>query len=323
MRALLCPNSLKGVLTAAEAAAALAEGFRRVPGWEIEELPVADGGEGTAEVLHRALGGTWHETTVSDPLGRPVAARFFVTPTGMAVVEAAEAVGLGLLAPPERDPLVATSYGLGELLEAILAVEPESVLVGVGGTATVDGGSGLLEALRSWPSAVPMRVACDVRNPLLGDRGAARAFGPQKGASASGVEALECRLAEMVGLRGFAHLRGAGAGGGLGAALASLGGKLEEGAELVLDAVGFDRKALEVDLVVTGEGRVDETTFEGKAPGAVRRRCDGIGVRCVLFGGQVTSEMDDVIALSGNPQHAPADMVALGELLGRRLLDQV
>ena len=321
MRALLCPNSLKGVLTAAEAAAALAEGFRRVPGWEAEELPVADGGEGTAEVLHRVLGGAWHEADVSDPLGRPVTARFLVTSGGMAVLDAAEAVGLGLLAVSERDPLIASSSGLGELLEAVLAIRPLSVLVGLGGTATVDGGAGLLTTLSSWPNAVPLRVACDVRNPLLGDRGAARVFGPQKGASPQGVEELERRLAEMVQLRAFAHLRGAGAGGGLGAALAALGGTLEEGAELVLDAVGFDRKASGADLVVTGEGRVDATTFEGKTPGAVRARCDRLGVRCVLFGGQVASEMDDAIALSGNPHHALADMASLGELLGSRLPD--
>jgi glycerate kinase len=319
VRALACPASLKGVLSPVEAAAALAAGVRRVSGWEADEVPVADGGEGTAEVLVRVLGGEWHTARASDPLGRPVTARWLLLPDRTAVVDSAEAVGLGLLAAGERDPLRATSAGLGELLLAVLAAGPASVLVGVGGTATVDGGAGLRTVLPRWPGDVPLRVACDVRNPLLGPRGAARVFGPQKGAGPEAVEELERRLASIEELRRYRELAGAGAGGGLGAALAALGGELLEGAELVLDLVGFDDRASGAAFAVTGEGTVDRTTVEGKAPGAVLRRCRRLGVRCVLFGGQVDEPPPgvDVRALSGDPARAADDLAALGEELAR------
>jgi glycerate kinase len=314
VNALACPASLKGVLSAAEAASALAAGL----GDEAVELPVADGGEGTAEVLAAALGGDWRAARVSDPLGRPVQARWLSLPDGTAVVESAEAIGLGRLAAGELDPLMASSDGLGELLLAALEARPASVLVCLGGSATVDGGAGLLSVISEWPTAVPLRVACDVRNTLLGERGAARVFGPQKGASPEAVEELERRLAAMTELVPFRDLPGAGAAGGLGAALASLGGELVEGAELVLDRIGFDEHAREAMLVVTGEGKVDETTFEGKAPGAVAGRCRALGVRCVLFSGQATScHLDGVELreLSGRPERARGDLVALGEEL--------
>jgi glycerate kinase len=317
VRALACPASLKGVLTPFEAAASIAAGVRRVPGWDPDELPVADGGEGTAEVLARALGGRWCEAAVHDPLGRPVVARFLLLDDGTAVVESAQATGLGLLAPAELDPLNATSVGLGELLLAALACSPSSVLVTLGGTATVDGGSGMTSVLPRWPEGLPLRVACDVRNPLLGERGAARAFGPQKGAGVAEVLELERRFAADERLAPFAALRGAGAGGGLGAGLAALGGELCEGAELVLDAIGFDTRARGASLAVTGEGTVDEGTLEGKAPGAVLRRCARLGVRCVLFGGRVERGSIDARALSGDPGRAAEDLAALGEELAR------
>jgi glycerate kinase len=318
MRALVCPASLKGVLSPVAAAAAVAEGVRRVPGWEAEELPVADGGEGTAEVLQRTLGGDWRTARVSDPFGRSVEARWLGLPDGTAAVDSAEAVGLELLAAGERDPLRASSRGLGELLHAVLASAPTSVLVGVGGTATVDGGAGLRTVLPQWPADVPLRVACDVRNPLLGPRGAAQVFGPQKGAGPEAVAELEERLAALNELDPYRHLPGAGAGGGLGAALASLGGELVEGAELVLDVTGFDERVPGAAFVVTGEGTVDGTTLEGKAPGAVIQRSRRLGVRCVLFGGQVAScylPGIDVRTLSGDPARAREDLVALGEAL--------
>lgn len=313
MRALLCPASLKGVLSASEAAGALGSGFRRA-GWEAEELPVADGGEGTAEALFRALGGEWLATEpVSDPLGRPVAASYLVLPDGTAVVESAAALGLTLLAEDERDPWRASSAGLGELLASVVAWGPARVLVGVGGTATVDGGAGLRSVLPQWPDDLPLRVACDVRNTLFD---AARVFAPQKGATPELVEELERRLAADEALVSYRDLPGSGAGGGLGAALASLGGELVEGAELVLDAIGFDESARTADLVVTGEGTVDETTFTGKAPGAVVRRCERLGVRCVLFGGRVAvSDTSGVRHLSGDPTRAREDLDALGESL--------
>jgi glycerate kinase len=282
-------------------------------------LPVADGGEGTADVLAAGLGGSWRSMKVTDPFGRTVDARWLVLPDGTAVVESAEAIGLGLVAPDELDPLRASSAGLGELMLAALAEQPAALLVCLGGSATVDGGAGLLSLVSSVP--VPMRVACDVRNPLLGPRGAARVFGPQKGASPDDVKELERRLAAMTELVPFREFPGAGAAGGLGAALASLGGELVRGAALVLDTVGFDEHAARADLVVTGEGRVDETTFEGKAPGEVVRRCERLGVRCVLFGGEATScymEGVDVRTLSGRPERARADLVELGLSLGPR-----
>jgi len=292
---------------------------RSVAGWEADELPVADGGEGTAEVLARVLGGEWLTAPrVSGPLGGPVAPRFLLLPDGTAVVESAEAAGLGLVPEDGRDPLRASSRGVGELLHAVLDRGPKQVVVGVGGTGTVDGGAGLLRALPRWPAGVPLRVACDVRSPLLGPRGAARAFGPQKGAGPAAVEELERRLAAMDELRPYRDLPGAGAGGGLGAALASLGGELVEGAELVLDLVGFDGRARSAAFAVTGEGTVDETTLEGKAPGAVARRCRRLGVRCVVFGGQVRLGHVpgvDLRALSGDPTRAAEDLAALGKAL--------
>jgi glycerate 2-kinase len=313
VRALLSPASLKGVLTARQAAAALALGVREVGG-HADELPVADGGEGTAEVLRSALGGEWREAEVSDPLGRLVSARWLALPDGRAVVEAAAAIGLPLLAPEERDPLRASSRGLGELLAAALADRPASVVVALGGSATVDGGAGLREIVHQLP--VPTVVLCDVRTRLAD---AARLFGPQKGASPEDVPVLEQRLAAMEELAPFASLPGSGAAGGLGAAFAALGAELRPGAPAVLDLVGFDERLRASDLVVTGEGRLDVTTAEGKAPGEVARRASAAGVRCVVFGGVVELELDGVetAALSGDPAHAEGDLVELGHRLAR------
>jgi glycerate kinase len=318
MRVVAAPASLKGVLSPLEAAALLAVGLRRVDDVEVDELPVADGGEGTAAVLQASLGGDWHTASVADPLGRRVEARWLTLDDGGTIVESAAALGLPLIAPEERDPLTASSRGFGELLVAVLAEKPTSVLVCVGGTATVDGGAGMREAMEAWPADVPLRIACDVRNPLLGERGAARAFGPQKGADASAVEELERRLASLGELVPYRDLPGAGAGGGLGAALVALGGELRSGAELVLDLLGFDQRARDADLVITGEGTVDATTFEGKAPGVVVRRCEALGVRCELFGGLVAPGFD-AHPLSGQVDRAADDLVRLGERLGASL----
>jgi glycerate 2-kinase len=320
VRLLACPNALKGVLAAREAAATLAEGMRRVPGAEADELPVADGGDGTADVLAAALGGEWHSARVSGPLGRPVEARWLLLPGGTAVVESAEAIGLRLLEPGELDPLRASSRGLGELLLAALAAGPSALLVGLGGSATVDGGAGLRAVLAELP--VPTRVACDVAAPLLGPSGAARAFGPQKGASTDDVEALEARLAAMRELSPVASLPGAGAAGGLGAALAALGAELVPGAELVLDVLGFRARIRGAGLVVTGEGVVDRTTAAGKAPAVVARVCREEGVRCAVFGGRVEAAVagTETYELSGRPERAAGDLVELGERLARALL---
>src|SRR5581483_12269024 len=207
-RALACPASLKGSLSAVEAAAALVEGLSSA-GADAEACPVADGGEGTADVLCGVLGGEWRSATVADPLGRPVEARWLVLGDGTAVVEAAAAIGLPLLAPEELDPLRASSRGFGELIVHAVEAGASSLLLCLGGSATVDGGAGLRTVVDRL--TLPARVACDVRNPLLGPRGAARAFGPQKGATPAMVEELEARLAAMPELAPYAALAGAGA----------------------------------------------------------------------------------------------------------------
>ena len=321
-RALASPASLKGVLSAREAASALACGLRSVAGVDAEELPIADGGEGTAEVLAETLGGEWREAVVSDPLERPVRARYLLLRDATAVVEAAEAIGLGRLAPEELDPLEATSRGLGELIRTALRERPSSLLVCLGGVATVDGGAGLREVLGELP--VETMVACDVRNPLLGERGAARVFGPQKGASPEAVKVLEARLASMDELLPVARLPGAGAAGGLGAALAALGARLVPGAELVLERVGFRERARGASVVVTGEGTLDRSSAEGKAPGIALAVCRELGVRCAVFAGRVVEPLEgaEVYALSGRPAAAAEDLVALGERLGRGLIGQ-
>jgi len=317
--ALASPASLKGVLDSASAARHIAAGLRRSV--HTEELPVADGGEGTAAVLHAALGGEWRAARVADPFGLPVTARWLALPDGTAVVDSAEAVGLPLVGLNERDPLRASTRGLGELLLAILAEQPHELLVGVGGTATVDGGAGVREVVGCALQGARVRVLCDVRNPLLGERGAARVFGPQKGATPEGIEELERRLAALAELEPFRDLPGAGAGGGLGAGLAALGAELCDGASLVLDTIGFDARAQRADLVVTGEGAVDRTTLEGKAPGAVVQRCAGLGVTCVLFGGVVRDGID-ARPLSGDVRRAAEDLEELGAELGRAVLER-
>jgi glycerate kinase len=191
------------------------------------------------------------------------------------------------------------------------------IIIGLGDTATVDGGAGLLEVVGDGLRGRTLRAACDVRNPLLGERGAARAFGPQKGATPEIVDELERRVAAMQQLRPYADLPGAGAAGGIGAALAALGADLVSGAELVLEQVGFRDAARTADLVVTGEGAVDRSTFEGKAPGEVVRVCAEEGVRCVLFGGRLLERPDavEIYELPSGPERAADDLVELGRTL--------
>ena len=311
MRVLLCPASLKGVLSAREAAVALARGVEE-EGAEAVVLPVADGGEGTAEALEAAFGGEWQRARVSDPLGRLVEATWLVSQDGRAIVEAAAAIGLPLLARAERDPLRASSRGFGELIVAALEGSPDSLVLALGGSATVDGGAGLREVLAALP--VPTIVLCDVQT-RLGD--AARLFAPQKGASAADVDILASRLSALEVLQPYAELPGAGAAGGLGAALAALGAELVPGAATVLDLIGFDRLLAECGLVVTGEGQVDATTAEGKAPGEIASRAAAAGVRCIVFGGRVRAKVAgaETVALSGDPGRAERDLVKLGRSL--------
>ena len=313
MKALAAPASLKGVLSATDAAAALAVGFAAA-GVEAEQLPIADGGEGTAAVLAAALGGEWREALVSDPLGRPVPARWLLLPDRTAVVESAEAIGLTHLRPEELDPLQATSRGLGELIVAAGRAGARALVVCLGGSATVDGGAGVREVIGWLPCQTT--VLHDVRTTLID---AARLYGPQKGATPDIVVELERRLLGMGELRPYADLPGAGAAGGLGAALAALGGELVPGAPFVLERIGFRARARESQLVVTGEGTVDATTAEGKAPAEALRVCLDESVRCAVFGGRVLAGLPgaEIHELSGRPERAAQDLAALGEELGR------
>jgi glycerate kinase len=273
-------------------------------------------------VFAASVGGEWREAPAFDPLGRVVPARFLVLEDGTVVVEAAEAVGLARLADGERDPVRASSHGLGQLLLAAAAEAGGPILVGLGDSATVDGGAGLREVVGDALAGRELRALCDVRNPLLGERGAARAFGPQKGASPEQVEELEARLAGMAELRPYANLAGAGAAGGLGAAIASLGGELVSGSGLVLERIGFRALATGADLVVTGEGTIDRSSSEGKAVGEVVRISREEGVRCAVFGGVVEEGLPGVElhALSGDLGRTADDLVELGERLARALL---
>jgi glycerate 2-kinase len=297
VRALASPASLKGVLSAPAAAAALAAGLARA-GAEAGRAPLADGGEGTAEVLGARV---LRQCRVHDAFGRRREAPVRALENGTVVVESADAIPLD---PSRLDVFAASSRGLGELI-ACVGNGPR-LLVCLGGTATMDGGAGLLEVLAELPA--PTTVLCDTRATLLE---APRAFGPQKGASSADVAELERRFRG----RACAELPGSGAAGGLGAALASLGADLIAGAEYVLDAIGFSDRAAAADLVVTGEGTVDRTTFEGKAPGEAVRVCRELGVTCVLFGGRVEDGIA-ATALSGDPSRAREDLEELGEKLG-------
>jgi glycerate kinase len=304
MRALACPSSLKSVLSAREAAEALAEGFARA-GVDCVRMPLADGGEGTVD----ALCDTIAEVDAEDAYGRPRTARVGQR-DGATFVEAAQAIPFD---PQRLDVMHASSRGLGEL---ILRLRAERLVVALGGTANMDAGAGLLEVVEELPA--PTTVLCDVQTTLYD---APRLFGPQKGATPAQVAELETRFRGLDRLAPVAGLPGAGAAGGLGAALASLGAELVPGASAVLDLAAFDPHGY--DLVVTGEGRVDATTAEGKAPAEVARRCAATGAPCVVFGGVVVEPLAgaETIALSGDPASARGDLVELGLRLGSRLLD--
>jgi glycerate kinase len=317
MKVLIAPDSFKGSLTSVQVARALAEGWVRVrPRDEIVLCPLADGGEGTLEAVAAAGGWTWQEADVGDPLGRPIRARWLRSGDGAtAVVEMAEASGLSRLATGELDPIGATSVGTGELLRAALDAGCRHLVLGIGGSATTDGGRGILEALGAVAEPdrvdigaldprladVSLEVACDVTNPLLGERGAAATYGPQKGADPGQVEQLDRRNAawadalEDAAERAARDLAGAGAAGGVGFAMLAIAGRfgrfgLRPGVELVMETVGFAEQLATSDLVITGEGRIDAQTAFGKTALGVARGAMAAGVPCVAVGGGVEPE---------------------------------
>jgi glycerate kinase len=344
MRVLVAPDKFRGTLTAAQAASAIAAGWRRARrSDEVVELPLADGGEGTLDALVAALSGRTAERTVTGPLGDPIAARYGLIAGGRAaVVELARASGLGLVAERRRRPLDATTRGTGELILEACRRGAREILVCVGGSASTDGGAGLaasagarlldrsgrpipdggaalLELSRIDLSALDpaVRVAnvvalCDVTNPLTGPSGSARVFGPQKGASSEDVALLDRALAHFVAVVrrdvgiDLREVRGAGAAGGAaGGLVALLGARIRPGAPAVLDAVGFDGELERADLVVTGEGRLDATSLAGKVPGAVLEAAARRETQVAILCGEATFAVD-------------AEVRSLVETFGRR-----
>jgi glycerate 2-kinase len=313
---LVAPDSFKGTLSAVEVAEAIARGLRD-GGRAAVELPVADGGEGTMD----ALGGEPHTVQVSDPLGRPVDARFSLLDDGRtAVVEMAEASGLKLVTEDERDAFAASTRGTGELIAAAVEAGARSVLVAVGGSATTDGGAGAIEALDEAGVDAPITVLCDVRTAW---EDAPRVFGPQKGADARTVRRLEKRLDELAE-RAPRDPRGVpmtGCAGGLSGGLwAFRGARLVPGAAYVLDAIGFDDLMRAARFVVTGEGRLDAQTLEGKACAEVATRARQGGVACHAVVGR--NELDPFRArvLDFGLVIEAGDVPAL-EAAGRRLAE--
>jgi glycerate 2-kinase len=278
---LVAPDSFKGTFRAAEVAGAIGRGLELAGLMPPDLCPLADGGEGTMEAILLALGGEVVGVEVQDPLRRPVRAQFgLVEDGGTAVLEMASASGLGLVAEDERDAWAASTLGTGELIVAAVEAGAERVIVTVGGSATTDGGAGALEALDEARVEVEMDVLCDVRTPF---EDAARVFGPQKGADAEMVRRLSERLDSLA--RGFRRdPRGepmTGCAGGLSGGLwAQRGARLNEGPAFVLGALGFDERMRGAAFVVTGEGRIDEQTLQGKLVGEVATRCRQGGVPC-------------------------------------------
>ena len=336
MRVLIAPDSFSGTLSARDAAAAMAVGWRRRrPDDVVDVLPVADGGLGTVDVLSHL--GTLRTTSVEDPLGNRVEATWLVI-GDTAVVESAAACGRHLLDPPE--PLRASSSGAGELVCAALGEGVRRVVVGVGNTASTDGGAGLAQALGAWLldehghpldpgggalarlarvdladldprlAGVEVVAAADVDNPLYGEDGAASGYGPQKGATPDQVAALDAALRHLASVAGGAPDEpGAGAGGGLAYGLATFAGaRIVTGAEVVLDLLRLRTRIPKADLVVTGEGTFDWQSLRGKAPAAVARLAADEGVPCVVVAGDVAVGRRELGAHGVDAAYALADV---------------
>lgn len=324
-RVVIAPDSFKGSLSAVEVAEALGEGILSVlPDCRVEMVPIADGGEGSAEIITHSMGGEMASAEVCDPLGRTITAHYGILPNGVAVIDVASAAGLTLLQKGEKDPLCTSSRGVGELIADALSKGCKALILGLGGSATNDCGVGLLTALgyrfldhheeevipsggnlhlieKIDPShalpqllSTPLTLAVDVRVPFCGEGGAARLFAPQKGATPAMVERLDKGMAHFAGVVerhcevDIRNLAGAGAAGGIGGTLlALLGATIRSGAEVVLESVGFDERIEGCDLVITGEGCIDSQTLLGKAPSEVLGRAVGRGVATLAVGGSV------------------------------------
>lgn len=335
-RYLCAPDSFKESLTATEAAQAMARGIKNAdPTAEVRCLPMADGGEGTARALVDATGGTMRTVDAHDPLGRPIKADFGMLGDGTtAVVETAEASGLALLKPEERDPLVASSYGTGELIRAALDAGATRILVGLGGSATNDAGAGILKALGARLldgyghnlkpggaaladldhvdldgldarlKGVEIVAACDVTNPLTGADGASAVFGPQKGASPADVAALDkalTRFAIVAERQLDMHVAdhpGAGAAGGIGAAMLSfLHARFMPGVDLVIEQSGLDEATQWADIVFTGEGSIDFQTKFGKTPAGVAKTAKRHGKPVIAIAGHIGKGIGELHAV--------------------------
>ena len=335
MKVVIAPDSYKGCLSALEVAKAMERGVLSVfPTAEVRKIPIADGGEGTVAALVTATNGQLRQTEVTDPLGNKIIAHWGVLGDGRtAVIEMAAASGLPLVPKEKRDPRVTTTYGTGELIKAALAEGLAKIIIGIGGSATNDGGTGMARALgvRFLDAAgqevaagggslaeicqidttgldprlknTEIVVACDVDNPLCGTRGASAVFGPQKGATPEMVQQLDAGLAKYASCarqatgRDVAEKAGAGAAGGLGAGLMFFTpAQLKPGVEIVLDAVGFSDIVRDADFVITGEGRTDFQTAFGKAPVGVAKVAKTHGVPVFCISGGLGEGADDVLA---------------------------
>ena len=328
MRIIVAPQEFKGSLTAVEATHAIADGLRRaLPDAELVLAPMADGGPGTVEAVVTAKGGRWQKTTVRGPLGAPVEAAWGTLDGDTAVIEMAAASGLALVPESQRDPRITSTYGTGQLIAAALATGCRRIIVGMGGSATNDGGAGVAQALGARllvdagqelppggaalarlaridvsglePSVQAARVvaATDVFNPLCGPQGASAVYGSQKGATPAMVRELDAALAHYaavierdLGVR-VLDVAGAGAAGGLGAGLvAFLGADILPGAKLVAEAVSLEQRITGADLVIAGEGRLDAQTAFGKAPWEVARLAGQAGVPVIAIVGSVRED---------------------------------
>ena len=338
MKVLVAPDKFKGALTAREAAKAIEQGIKdAVPHARVDRFPMADGGDGTMEALVEATGGSYRQVVVHDPLMRPINASFAILKDGeTAVVEMAAASGLALLSPEERNCYFTTSYGTGELIKAALDEGVQTVMLTVGGSATSDGGIGMASALgahfyaKSELKASPagkdlvllddidlqqmdsrlsdasITVLCDVDNPLFGDNGAARTFAPQKGATPGEVDQLESGLQNLTDLlankaNANPDTQGAGAAGAMGfGGQAFLNAQLRNGLEAVLEANGLEKALKYADLLVTGEGKLDETTNRGKVVAGLASKARYLKVGVIALCGEVSLTSETVSSMGIN-----------------------